>query len=130
MRGSGDWCRVFACRHDIGSYMKWPTYSPKDANTGCLIHGGQARPGNMGQSGNVCNGLADCPQVGAHEAYSDGFGKESWVELLDTHGLGLASTWTWAGAGSFFTIDCHFEVVILSRSLKRVWSDGDGFPSR
>lgn len=81
---------------------------------------GQARPGNMGQSCNVRDGLADCTQVGAHEAYSDGFGRESWVELLDTHGLVLASTWTWTGAGSFFTIDCHLDVVILSRSLKRV----------
>lgn len=130
--------RRLACRHDVGLYIIWPTNCPKEPNTGCLIHGilgrrnaptpnlsprmvaglrgvGQARPGNMGQSGIVGDGLADCTQVGAYEAYSDDFGKESWVELLDTHGLVLASIWTWTGAGSFFTIDCHFDVVILSR---------------
>lgn len=62
------------------------------------------------------------------KGYSLGFGSDNWVELLDTHGLVLVSVWV--GDESFLSIDCHLEVVILTRSLKSVWSDGAGLPSR
>jgi hypothetical protein len=60
--------------------------------------------------------------------YSFDLGTESWVELLDTEGREVASSR--AGAVFFVIIDCHFDVVILSRSLNNVWSDGAGLPSR
>jgi hypothetical protein len=75
-----------------------------------------AHPGNMEDFEVVC------------KDYSLGFGSDSWVELLDTHGLVLVSAWT--GDGSFLSIACHLEVVILTRSLKSVWSEGAGLPSR
>ena len=50
------------------------------------------------------------------------------MELLDTEGLVFASPCT--EAGSLLSIDCHFDVVILNKSLRSVWSDGAGLPSR
>jgi hypothetical protein len=62
------------------------------------------------------------------KVYSFNFGTESWVEHLDTEGLESVSSYV--GAGLLMSIDCHLDVVIFSRSLKRVWSDGTGLPSR
>lgn len=85
-------------------------------------------PGNMEDLGIVCASRVNLIMGCVYKGYSLGFGSDSWVELLDTLGLVLVSAW--AGAGSFLSIDCHLEVVILTRSLKRVWSDGAGLPSR
>lgn len=93
------------------------------AETLLMVH-----PGNVKDFEFVCASRANLLMGRVYKGYSLGFGSDSWVELLDTLGLVLVSAW--AGAGSFLSIDCHLEVVILTRSLKRVWSDGAGLPSR
>jgi hypothetical protein len=53
---------------------------------------------------------------------------EACVELLDTEGRVIVSAC--AEPSGFLNIVCHFAVVTLSKSLKSVWSEGAGFPSR
>jgi hypothetical protein len=55
-------------------------------------------------------------------------GTKAWVELRETEGRLVVSFA--ASASPFLNIVCHFVVVILSRSLNKVCSEGDGLPSR
>jgi hypothetical protein len=67
-----------------------------------------------------CHGLHELLELFVawiREVYSFDLGAESWMELLDTEGLELASSC--AGTALFLRKDCHFDVVIFNRGLSR-----------
>jgi hypothetical protein len=71
-----------------------------------------------------CHGLQELLELlvaWIREVYSFNLGAESWMELLDTEGLELASSC--AGTGLLLRNDCHFDLVIFSRVLSRTVPD-------